>query len=113
MIDLIISATVGAIAGSAIMRRIDLRKIPSEVVVSEIVADRDWWKNAHNDGEDFWQGAAKLWDAERDELKATLVSLADASLAKQSRIDRALACETPKAAHGVKKMARLLRGEEA
>lgn len=39
--------------------------------------------------------------------------LADACLAKQARIDRALACETPKAAHGVKKMARLLRGEEA
>lgn len=39
--------------------------------------------------------------------------LADACLAKQARIDRALACETPKAAHGVRKMARLLRGEEA
>lgn len=29
----------------------------------------------------------------------------------QARIDRALACETPKAAHGVKKMAAILRGE--
>lgn len=37
--------------------------------------------------------------------------LADACLAKQARIDRALAVETPKAAHGVKKMAAILRGE--
>lgn len=37
--------------------------------------------------------------------------LADACLAKQARIDRALECETPKAAHGVRKMAAILRGE--
>lgn len=35
----------------------------------------------------------------------------DALATKQARIDRALACETPKAAHGVKKMAAILRGE--
>lgn len=37
--------------------------------------------------------------------------LADACLAKQARIDRALSVETPKAAHGVKKMAAILRGD--
>lgn len=36
----------------------------------------------------------------------------DALATKQARIDRALACETPKAAHGVRKMARILRGEQ-
>lgn len=36
---------------------------------------------------------------------------ADALATKQARIDRALACETPKAAHGVKKMAAILRGD--
>lgn len=37
----------------------------------------------------------------------------DALETARNRIERALAVETPKAAHGVKKMARLLRGEEA
>lgn len=35
----------------------------------------------------------------------------DALQAKTDRIERALACETPNAAHGVKKMARILRGD--
>lgn len=37
----------------------------------------------------------------------------DALETARNRIERALAVETPKAAHGVKKMARLLRGDEA
>lgn len=35
----------------------------------------------------------------------------DALNTSRARIDRALACETPKAAHGVRKMAAILRGE--
>lgn len=35
----------------------------------------------------------------------------DALATQRARIDRALAVETPKAAHGVKKMARILRGD--
>lgn len=37
--------------------------------------------------------------------------LADAMLAKQARIDRALECETPGANATVKRMARILRGD--
>lgn len=36
---------------------------------------------------------------------------ADALATKQARIERALTCETPKAAHGVRKMAAILRGD--
>lgn len=37
----------------------------------------------------------------------------DALATQRARIERALAVETPKAAHGVKKMAAILRGEVA
>ncbi len=80
MIDLIISATVGAIAGSAIMRRIDPRKIVEARRSIDILARVEY------------------------NLLAQVKS-------KQGWIDRALSCETPKAAHGVKKMAAILRGD--
>lgn len=53
-----------------------------------------------------WKQAS---DASRDNAAAH-ARAADALATKQARIDRALACETPKAAHGVKKMAAILRG---
>ena len=47
------------------------------------------------------------------ESRAAHTRCSDALETARNRIERALAVETPKAAHGVKKMARLLRGEEA
>lgn len=94
MIDLIISATVGAIAGSAIMRRIDLRKM---VELRSLVAEAD---------EDSLGVVAV-----NKGLYAAHSRASDALATLQARIDRALSCETPKAAHGVKKMAAILRGD--
>ena len=94
MIDLIISATVGAIAGYGICAVMTVGRL----------ADSD---QAYRDENDFANLNVK---AKNDAISAH-ARLADACLAKQARIDRALACETPKAAHGVKKMAAILRGE--
>lgn len=96
MIDLILAATAGAIAGSAIMRRID------NIDLRQAVADREFWRGV----EKHRHGDLIKSVAEHERASAALS-------AKQARIDRALSCETPKAAHGVRKMARLLRGEEA
>lgn len=71
MIDLIAAATVGAIAGSAIMRRIDLRKIEE----GEASADRQC--------EQFLRQLGATCRAESAHAR-----LADACLAKQARIDR-------------------------
>ena len=87
MIDLIISATVGGFIGFFTCAAFTLGGSMDEQF-------------------DRWDA-----EAEREEAKAEHARLADAMLAKQARIDRALACETPKAAHGVKKMARILRGD--
>lgn len=54
-----------------------------------------------------WKQAS---DTSRDHAAAH-ARAADALATKQARIDRALACETPKAAHGVRKMAAILRGD--
>lgn len=94
MIDLIISATVGAIAGSAIMRRID------NIDLRQVIGEREFWKDVEKHRHD------QLVKAVAEHERAT-----DAMLAKQARIDRALAVETPKAAHGVRKMAAILRGD--
>ena len=103
MIDLIISATVGAIAGFGICAVMTVGRI------DDLAGDL-----FHTECELEAESAVtetlvpKLRDA-----NASNARLSDALATKQSRIDRALSCETPKAAHGVKKMARLLRGEEA
>ena len=102
-IEIGIAATVGAIAGSAIMRRIDLRKIV------ELRDARDHAIEARV--ADILPLANLNIAREAAEANASSARLADACLAKQARIDRALECETPKAAHGVRKMARILRGD--
>lgn len=94
MIDLIISATVGAIAGSAIMRRIDLRKIEE----GEASADRQC--------ELFLRQLGDTCRAESAHARAT-----DRGNTLQARIDRALECVTENSAHIGKKMAAILRGD--
>lgn len=101
MIDLIISATVGAIAGSAIMRRIDLRKMAG---TAPLIID------VLGDGRPFRANVEDML-AQIRYFHAAHSRAADALATKQARIDRALAVETPKAAHGVRKMARILRGD--
>lgn len=104
MIDLIISATVGAIAGSAIMRRIDLRKIVEARHSVDILARVEGNLLAQIKSKQGWIDRAHAGEN-------SSARLSDALATKQARIDRALSCETPKAAHGVKKMAAILRGE--
>ena len=94
MIDLIISATVGAIAGSAIMRRIDLRKM------AEL---RSLSRRPLIDASAAIEQSAELTSAH--------ARLADACLAKQAPIGRGLEWETPGAHATVKRMARILRGD--
>lgn len=136
MIDLIISATVGAIAGSAIMRRIDLRKMAplphADIGEPECLNcyDCGWVCEEHRDQP--WAGVSNVahacdcggagspcsvceWDMATagivDETARAHAHATDRGNTLQARIDRALSCETPKAAHGVKKMAAILRGE--
>lgn len=87
MIDLIISATVGAIAGSAIMRRIDLRKM----------ADRDVTLRRELD---LVKSIKDQRTAQGLGLLAAHSRATDRGNTLQARIDRALECETPKAARG-------------
>lgn len=79
------------------------------------------------DAIDFWDDSAALKKAEHEIAEwvdhaafaaneATIAQdahsrAADALLAAHTRINRALACETPNAAHGVRKMAAILRGQ--
>lgn len=95
MIDLIEAATAGAIAGSAIMRRIDLRKIV------DLQRSRD-----------HYQSWADRRTNEKLDASASSARLADACLAKQARIDRALEQVTPGSNATVTRMARILRGEQ-
>lgn len=110
MIDLIISATVGAIAGGALvwtgMKGSNALLLAA---LRDCQTDRDQWI------EDVCKQINQTISARADfrDANAAHTRAADALATKQARIDRALACETPKAAHGVRKMARLLRGEEA
>lgn len=94
MIDLIISATVGAIAGYGICAVMTVGKL----------ADSD---QAYRDENDFANLNVK---AKNDAISAH-ARATDRGNTLQARIDRALSCETPKAAHGVKKMAAILRGD--
>lgn len=62
----------------------------------------------------FVMGAWWATRGERDDVAESHAAhsrCADALAAKNDRIERALECETPNAAHGVKKMARILRGD--
>lgn len=65
-------------------------------------ANRAW-----RDENDF----ANLNVGKKNEALLAHTRCADALITKQSRIDRALECVTPKAAHGVRKMAAILRGD--
>lgn len=103
MIDLIAAAGIGGTIGGALVW----------LAMKEVAADL----------RDKWFHTACEFDAERAVTDALVPKLRDANAAHtrcsdaletaRNRIERALAVETPKAAHGVKKMARLLRGEEA
>ena len=91
MIDLIAAAlgfgVIGYVAG-AVMRKRTLGKV-ADLRSDDLLVD--------------------YFDAEYE--RAAHTRCADALTAKTARIERALAVETPKAAHGVKKMAAILRGE--
>lgn len=50
-------------------------------------------------------------DAINEALHAAHTRCSDALETARNRIERALTCETPKAAHGVRKMAAILRGD--
>lgn len=54
-----------------------------------------------------------MWENAWQHADAAHTRCSDALETARNRIERALTVETPKAAHGVRKMARLLRGEEA
>lgn len=71
MIDLIAAATVGAIVGSAIMRRID------NIDLREMVRQRD-----------FWKGVAKNRDDNLVESDAAHARATDRGNTLQARIDR-------------------------
>jgi hypothetical protein len=87
MIDLIISATVGGIVGFGVCAVLTVGKVADGAYAADCLDDA-------------------IVEATKSHARAT-----DRGNTLQARIDRALACETPKAAHGVKKMAAILRGE--
>lgn len=71
-------------------------KDEDDVPVESIMHWQRMWKHALDTSRDNAAAHARC-----SESRNTLLA----------RIDRALACETPKAAHGVKKMAAILRGD--
>lgn len=94
MIDLIISATVGAIAGYGICAVMTVGRLADADAETEKAYDA------------LGREHLVAWNA----LKAH-ERCADALATKQARTDRALACETPGANATVKRMARILRGD--
>lgn len=88
MIDLIAAAGIGGITVGALVY----------LAMKERVAE-------HNEVHRLCTRAMK-------EQQAAHTRCSDALETARNRIERALTCETPKAAHGVKKMARILRGEQ-
>lgn len=98
MIDLIAAAGIGGIIGFGTCAVLTMGK----------VADAQSDDGPYVD----WQGACIENIEIAAELKSAHTRCSDALETARNRIERALAVETPKAAHGVKKMARLLRGEQ-
>lgn len=96
MIDLIAAAGIGGIVSGALVY------LAMKEKTTAFLANRDYWVAEYDLASD-----ALL------EANAAHARCSDALETARNRIERALSCETPKAAHGVKKMARLLRGEEA
>jgi hypothetical protein len=128
---------IDLIAGSAIMRRIDLRKMEAlphaEIAEPECLNcyDCGWVCEAHRDQP--WAGTSNAphacdcggagspcpvceWDMATagiaDETKRSHARCADALNTKQARIDRALEQVTDNANATVTRMARILRGEQ-
>lgn len=60
---------------------------------------------------DFWFGYVPAAEDELFEIRDAHSRLSDAHNSTKERIERALECETANAAHGVRKMAAILRGE--
>ena len=96
IIELFAATSVGAIIGFGACAVLTAGKVAD----GDSEADENW---------EMYRQQSQL-RAEADDAHARA---ADALNTKTDRIERALACETPKAAHGVRKMARILRGEEA
>lgn len=94
MIDLIAAAGIGGIIGFGVCAVLTAGRLADE-------------QQAYVDENDF----ANLNVAAKNEALIAHARCADALTTKTARIERALAVETPKAAHGVKKMAAILRGE--
>lgn len=100
MIDLIAAAGIGGLIGFGTCAVLTMGKV-SDVRADEYESAVHW--------QNMWKHAL---DTSIDNAAAH-TRCSDALETARNRIERALAVETPKAAHGVKKMARLLRGEEA
>lgn len=111
ILELLAAATAGGFIGFFTCAVMTMGKVGDNAAIAEIIADRDWWKNAHADEWDMAERMAASAEEHCAKLEDAHARAADALATKQARIDRALSCETPKAAHGVKKMARILRGD--
>lgn len=94
MLDLIAAAGIGGIIGGALVW------LAMKEKTTAFLANRDYWVAEYDIASD-----ALL------EANTAHTRCADALTTKTDRIERALAVETPKAAHGVKKMAAILRGD--
>lgn len=91
MIDLIAAAGIGGIIGFGTCAVLTMGKVADGDTKDRSIAR-------------YFHEAADAQDAH--------TRCSDALETARNRIERALTCETPKAAHGVRKMARLLRGEQ-
>lgn len=94
IIELTAAATAGGIVGFFACAMMTMSKVAD--------ADQSW-----RDENDF----ANLNREKKDEALLAHARATDRGNTLQARIDRALAVETPKAAHGVRKMAAILRGD--
>ena len=94
IIEILASASVGSMIGFGTCALLTAGKVGD----GKSEADENWA---------LYRQQSQL-RAEADDAHARC---ADALNTKTDRIERALACETPKAAHGVRKMAAILRGD--
>ncbi|GGJ39668.1 hypothetical protein CDQ92_13260 [Sphingopyxis bauzanensis] len=95
MIDLIAAAGIGGITVGALV----YLAMKGKVEAADAETERAY------DAVGFEHLAA--WNAREAHTRCS-----DALETARNRIERALSVETPKAAHGVRKMARILRGEQ-
>lgn len=101
MLDLIAAAGIGGIIGFGTCAFLTMGKVAD----GDIDRENDAWAAGYDSG--YKNG---LRD-DAHEMGAAHDRCADALETARNRIEYALEQETPNAAHGVKKMCRILRGE--